>query len=419
MLGRLTRAHLTCECPTRQADRTPGSSSPAAFGVLAGVLLIAACVLAAPGCSTPSAETAQAAPAPAEGTTPPRVMPTEPEPQAPAVDGASSEESLPLRSDYPQTYVVQEGDTLWDISQRFLREPWYWPEIWFQNERIENPHLIFPGDRLQIVYLGDGADRRVGVTVTERGRPLVKLSPRVRMEPLPPDPIPPIPIDAISRFIQRPLVVEPNELSREPYVLDNLDGRLVLGVGDRFYARGFKNPDELSERYTVVREGEPLVDPDTGQTLGLEAIYIGDARVESGGDPATMVFTNTAREALKGDRLVPLASDQLRQDFIPKAPDVPVTGRVMALYDEAINQVGAYQIATLNVGTADGLEPGDVLATFSTGRRITDPVSGGQVKLPDEPSGLVVVFRLFEDVSYALVMESRRPVYLGDTVRNP
>ncbi|MFN2349066.1 MAG: LysM peptidoglycan-binding domain-containing protein, partial [Thioalkalivibrio sp.] len=325
-------------------------------------------------------------------------------------------EPVRVRESAPERYVVQRGDTLWDIATTFLRDAWYWPEIWYVNPQIPNPHLIYPGDVITLFYI-DGQPRLM-VDGGPRVRPTHRLSPQVRAEELPPalD----VPIQSLHQFLVRPRVVTEEQLDQAAYILASQDDRLVFGANDRVYVRGLDDGQQ-GTRYSIFRKGGALNDPVTGELLGFEAIPVGDAEMLREGDPATMHITRSDREALKGDRLLPL--DNSDQDFVftPHSPPAHVNGQVISLFD-AISQIARYQVAVINLGERNGIEQGHVLATYQSGRVVTDNIAserGESVTLPDERIGLMMVFRTFEKVSYALVMESTRPIQEGYSLRHP
>ncbi|WP_274522332.1 LysM peptidoglycan-binding domain-containing protein [Ectothiorhodospira mobilis] len=315
----------------------------------------------------------------------------------------------------PERYVVRPGDTLWDISTTFLETPWYWPEIWVDNPQIENPHLIYPGDVITLHYVNGRP--RLMVDGGPRVRPTVRLSPKVRAEPLPPSLE--TPVQALQQFLIRPRVVTEKQMEDSPYLLASRDERMIFGAGDRLYARGLDGDPE-GTRYHVFRPGGELRDPDTGERLGFEAIPVAGAELVRGGDPATVVLTRSDREALRGDRLLP--QDDSAQDFLftPRPPHPDARGQVISLFD-AISRIARFQVAVINLGERDDVEQGQVFAVYHSGRTVRDRIAGGgeQVTLPDERAGLVMVFRTFEKVSYALVVESTHPIAKGNAVRHP
>lgn len=309
----------------------------------------------------------------------------------------------PFRADAPQTYMVKPGDTLWDLAQRFLNDPWTWPEIWYDNPQVRNPHLIYPGDQLTIVSV--------------KGQPRLtkKLSPRMR--PLPDEQaIPTLPNDAIRPFLAYPQVVEAHELNAAPKVIGSPDGRLVLGRGDTFYAHG--GLLESGETVAVVRPKKPLIDPDSKDVLGYEAEAAGTAQVENLGAPASLRLTESPRETRIGDRLVPMPA-ALDHDLRLTPADWSMEGRVISL-PEASTINGQWQVVALNRGRRDGMTAGNVVRLHRPGNiakvdntPIPDPFGGdtgttagervSEVKLPDVELGDAVVFLVYERVSYALL----------------
>ena len=323
---------------------------------------------------------------------------------------------IKLRDPAPQRYVVVEGDTLWDIAGKFLAHPWQWPQVWQDNPQINNPHLIYPGDELTLVDVG-GVPR-----ITLARSRLVKLSPQVRASAHA-RAIPLIPLDAIAPFLSRPLVLSEAELAGAGYVVGSQDQHLVNGAGHRIYLRNL-SPSPTG-RFMIFRAGREYRDPDSGQVLGREALQVADLRLEKDGDPATGIITASNREVIKGDRLLPF-EDLSREtsaefeSFQPRAPANPVEGRLIAVVD-GVTQIGQLNTVVINRGADGGLEPGHVLAIFQAGAEVKDSVAtpAGKVALPEERAGEVVVFRVFEAVSFALVMNTQRPVHVMDYVRNP
>jgi len=314
-----------------------------------------------------------------------------------------------LRSDHPERYTVVKGDTLWDISARFLNNPWYWPEIWHVNPQVANPHLIYPGDRLALVYI-DGKPRITKVA----SNGVVKLSPKVRSEPID-TPIPAIPLDAISSFLTDTRIVTPEELEGAPYVLEGEDGRIITGAGDKIYARG----DKPANKVGIFRRTKEFRDPDTGEFLGLEARSIGAGNVTAeNGDVLTLRLTKSNQEIRIGDRLLTSVDRPIATSFVPSAPDEVVEGEMIAV-DGGVNQIGQYDVVAINRGERDGLEAGNVMAVLKSGNLVRDPVTGETIELPSERAGLLMVFQAYEKMSYGLVLQATRPLSVGDKVTNP
>jgi hypothetical protein len=327
--------------------------------------------------------------------------------------------SLPLLADnvelnpnYPQRYVVKKGDTLWDISGMYLKHPWHWPDIWYANPQIDNPHLIYPGDELSLVW-------RDGRPVLEinRGDRTVKLSPTVR-ETMIDKPITTIPLSAIGPFLSKPKVVGAEVLDNAPYVVASADERLISGSGDYVYVRGVADDDH--NNYSIFRGGKVYTDPDTDEVLGYEAIYTGDAVVVTPGDPAKADLTYTNREVQIGDRLLEVDDEDFDLNFIPRSPEQELNGRIISVFD-GVSQVGQYQVVVLNLGERNGLETGHVLSVFQAGDTVADPVTEDRhdvVTLPDEHAGEAMVFKTYDKVSYAIVMKATRAIHLHDKVKS-
>jgi hypothetical protein len=330
---------------------------------------------------------------------------------------ASAAEPLKLVDNPPDRHVVVRGDTLWGISGKFLKEPWRWPEIWNMNrEEIKNPHLIYPG---QVVYLdrsGKTPRLRLGKPV-KSGSGTVKLQPHVYSDPVQ-QAIPSIPPNQIEPFLSQPLVVEQGELDTVPRIVAGPEFRGMMGNGDQAFATAI--PDASVVRWNVFRPGKPLIDPDTGATIGYEAFFLGNANLVQPGEPAALQITVAKEEIMRGDRLIPAPPVNIIS-YVPHRPDNQVAARVMTIYG-GVSEGGRASIVSLNRGKIDGLEVGHVLALFrnriasaidqDTMRRVDTPI-------PEERYALVFVFRVFNGVSYALVLESSKPVTVGDYARNP
>ena len=350
--------------------------------------------------------------------------------------GQAPRTPLALKADAPDRYVVVPGDTLWGISTRYTDSPWRWPELWGMNrEQIQNPHLIYPGmvlllDRAKgtLSIAGPGTGTGPG-TGPGTGAPVlgpsgaVKLAPRVRAESLAKQEIPSIPPSAIEPFLSRPLVIEPDGLEKAPTIVGTEKDRVILAAGNTAYVRGISDASEAT--WYVYRRGDPLVDPDSNRTLAYEAIYLGTAQLTRPGDPATVVLTSAVQEVNAGDKLV-AAGRAETLSYAPRAPAVQLRGRVMKIYGSVgrVGEAGPLQIISINRGRADGIEVGHVLALYNLGGTVRDITKARNapdalIKLPDERAGLSFVFRVFDRVSYALVMQVTKPISPLDVVRTP
>lgn len=320
---------------------------------------------------------------------------------------------LALKPNAPDRYVVVPGDTLWSIAERFTDSPWRWPELWNLNkDQIKNPHRIYPGNVIVI-------DRMRGQLALSD---TVKLSPRVRRESTA-EAIPTIPPQIIEPFLTRPLVIESDGLDRAPHIVAIDEGRVVVGDGGKAFVSGMG--DSKEESWYLYRRGNALIDPDTTRTIGYEAIYLGTARVTRAGEPATIELSSVTQEVGIGDRLVPAGKPEI-VNYAPHAPAAGVQGRVMSIYGGlgTVGEAGKHSIVALNRGKADGLELGHVLALYRHRGNAVDTTKPKNapdaiVVLPDERYGLTFVFRVFDRVSYALVMNVTRPVSPLDVVRTP
>ena len=317
---------------------------------------------------------------------------------------------LSLKPDHPQTYVVKKGDTLWDISNLYLSKPWLWPQLWHINPQIENPHLIYPGDVLNLVYV-DGKPQ----LVLNRGRD-IKLEPQVRATPLD-RAIPAIPLEAINAFLNRGRIVQPGVLDGAPYVLAGKDGHIVGGAGDDIYARGALDANVGS--YGLFRKGQSFIDPDNGELLGIQATDIGTAKLLSTEkDVSTLALNRTTQEVRRGDRLLPEEERRINASFFPSAPEKSLEGRLIAV-EGGVTQIGFMSVVVINKGAREGLAEGNLLSIYRKGEAVRDEVTGETVKTPDFRAGLLMVFRVFDKVSYGLVLRAERPLKVGDSVRNP
>jgi hypothetical protein len=325
-----------------------------------------------------------------------------------------------LQDNAPDRYVVVKGDTLWDIAAKFLKDPWRWPQLWKLNrEQIKNPHWIYPGDVIVLDRAGLQAQLRIEMRNT------VKLSPRTREEDVARQAIPSIPPKVIEPFLSRPRVIEPDGLDNAPRIIAAQADRGYLGSGDVAYVSGIRDA-KVDSLWHIYRPGKPRIDPETKKTLGYEAVFLGDSKVTKAGDPATILIFGAQQEIGKGDRLVATGPITF-VNYVPHAPTTPINGRLIAARG-GLGETGPQSVVTINKGSSDGLEPGDVLALLRLGRTVEDRTPSRKwfgvdnvkaTKLPDERYGLVFVFRTFDRVSFALVMSASRPVQIDDVVTTP
>jgi len=342
---------------------------------------------------------------------------------------ALAQGDLQVKDTAPERYVVQKGDTLWSISTKFLKDQWRWPEIWRMNqEQIRNQHQISPGDVLVLdrsvsppqLRLGDAGEKAGETGAADDS---VKLLPRVYISPLALNAIPAIPPRAIEPFLTQPLLIEEGGHDRAPRIIATEENRVNLGSGSVAYVSGFGK--STNQVWQVYRSGQPLVDPDSDQTLGYEAVFLGTARVTRPGEPATVQIVSSKKEISAGDRLIPAPPPVIPQ-YVPHAPDSKVAGRIIALYDATYSDSGGREaIISINRGSRHGLEAGNVLAIYRNvviydqADYLKSRDRSPAIQLPPERYGLVYIFRTFNSVSYGLVMESSRPIQGGDIVQNP
>ena len=383
---------------------------------------------------------------------------------------------IELNPEHPEKYTVIKGDTLWDISSRFLTKPWLWQEIWQKNPQIKNPHLIYPGDTISLSY-EDGRPilnlERAGQLVSGRN---VKLSPTIRSsENI--EAIPAIPLDAIQQFLKWPLILDDDQMDGWPYVVSSYEGHLIASINNKIYIRGISEDTDMKQ-YSIYRKGPAYINvkkdkKDEDEILGYEAIYVGQASIERKGDPASAIITSVKREVMIGDRLIPNSEQDFTPEFIPSSVSNNIEGNILSVLD-GVSQIGQYQIVVLNLGENSGLEPGNVLGIFKSNLTVKDSIGPNRrktqeeidndkivfehadkhwvdrefgklfnairdgirnfdennpniankktkseiVNLPDENVGVLMVFRTFEKISYALVMEISGPVHVKDVVRN-
>ncbi len=327
-------------------------------------------------------------------------------------------DELTLNPSHPERYTVVKGDTLWDISAMFLNEPWRWREIWHNNPQIKNPDLIYPGDVIALTYV-DGKPR---LSLDTNGADSSgRLSPRIREEALE-DAIPVIPIGAIRQFLSASRVVTRNEIQTAPYIVAFAGEHLTGGAAQNVYVKSPNYP--IGENgYMIFRKGVHFKDAETREDLGYEAVYIGETKLVRSGDPATFLVTKTRDYTSIGDRLLPILEERLRLNYQPRAPKSLIKGHIISVLD-GVSQIGQYNVVAIDRGLADGLETGHVLEIHQSGDRIRDIVRGygtsqRSVTLPDERAGVLMVFRPFERVSYALVMRATGAIHVLDLVKTP
>jgi hypothetical protein len=338
---------------------------------------------------------------------------------------AAFAQPLELAKDAPDKYVVVKGDTLWDISGRFLQKPWRWPEIWQLNrEQISNPHLIYPGDIVYLDTSGGSPRLRLGkpvggsagtTTVAQTDERVERAGPSVRSEPIAPEPVPTINAQAIEAFLSRPLIVDPAGLATHPRIVATQDGRVYLSRGELAYVRGV-NDDSVTD-WHIYRSARPILDPDTRLPIAYEAEFVGTAKLERAGDPATFRIVATTEEVGPGDRLMP-ADHSAVLTYAPRPPASEVNGRIVSIY-RGVAQAARNSVVALNVGSANGLEVGHVLEIKEHGRVVPDRQTRELIRLPSEPIGHLLVFRTFDKIAYGLIMKSSRDVGIGDDVSNP
>lgn len=341
---------------------------------------------------------------------------------------AQAARTCEFKPNAPDQHLVVKGDTLWDISGKFLEHAWCWPQVWGLNKtEIKNPHWIYPG---QIVYF-DRATGRLSLNKPGSGsgnqgaNGTVRLSPQIRNEGLGSDAISSIPSDAIEPFLTRPLIVGPDELAQAPRIVAGQEGKVFLGKDDRVYVRG--NLKGVSS-FQVFRPGAPLKDPKTGKLLAYEAIYLGSAKLHAearpGSDVHTFILASSVQEMGAGDRLVPSPPTAI-QNYMPHPPLTQINATVIGVYS-GVKYAGQNQVVSVNRGAVDGLDIGAVLQLYTLGKTVQDKTVKqtmfgryGSVKLPDEESGTLFIFRVFQNVSYGLIMQSTLPVEVGDVAKSP
>ena len=368
---------------------------------------LAALALAGCGGNPPAPDYSAPVASTSSSTQPTQSNAAEPQPYEPVLQRIN--DPVPLADGAPNEYVVQVGDTLWDIAGTFLRDPWFWPEIWYVNPDIENPHLIYPGDVLGLVYI-DGEPRITNVRAST-----YRLSPQARVTPLT-ESITSIPFEDVQAFLSSGVILEKRQADALPYMLETRGDHMIASAGNEIYVRGI-GPNAPGARYSVVHVGDPLYDPDDNRLIGYQGIEVAMGSLRRGGDPATVALTDSSREAVPGDRLLPEAVD-IPLNFFPRSPSTAIDGRIISVVN-GVTQIGQYQVVVMNRGTNHGLAVGDVLSVWQAGQKVEDRFGGGTVRLPDEEAGTVMVFKIYDRISYGLVMEATEALHVYDAVRNP
>lgn len=318
-------------------------------------------------------------------------------------------DTLALQENHPQTYTVVKGDTLWDISGMFLKSPWKWPQLWGYNQQIDNPHLIYPGDVLTLKWV-DGQPR----LVVNDG--ILRLSPRANVSKIE-DAIPAIPLKDIISFLSDNIVLDSDELTSAPYIVGSADNRIVAGAGDRVYARG-----ELVEehsRQNIYRPAREYIDPASGESLGFELFKIGESVVHDRQDDIISLNLRRTREEITAlDRVYPTQIEEIQSIFYPSAATDEINGEILSVL-RGVRQAGQYDVVAISKGMREGLSPGHVLTIFKAGEQLKDPLTKELITLPAERSGQMMVFKAYEKVSYALILNATNIISVGDEVRNP
>ena len=328
-------------------------------------------------------------------------------------EGGIDRSVIPVAPNAPERYVVQRGDTLWDISAKFLTDPWYWPEIWHINPQVANPHLIYPGDELALTWVNG----RPQVTIASGGT--MRLSPRVRENPLS-ESIHAIPYERIAAFMQRPTVLSHEEVADAPYVVRARDERLISAVGNDIYVRRLGDA-AIGNRYSVYHVGDELKDPDDGDVLGYQGLYTGEAALNHVGNPATLRVVDSSRETLEGDILLRRSRSTRSSTSSRALPESKVDGTIMSVIDQR-TMVADYDVVIINRGARDGLKAGHVLEVWEHGEEVYDYTNNPEsrkVQLPDERNGVAMIFKAYDRMSYGLMWRSDREVHVGDAIRSP
>ncbi|WP_158527319.1 LysM peptidoglycan-binding domain-containing protein [Pelagibaculum spongiae] len=339
------------------------------------------------------------------------------------ISASALAQSVALKPDHPDSYTVVKGDTLWDISALFLQDPWLWPEIWQANPQIENPHLIYPGDNVQLVYK-DGQPRLLvdpptsggkEVSVDSQGRKVVKLKPQIRVRPID-SAIPSIPLEDIQPYLVGAVVMSDKEIANAAHLVAGREKNFYMSTSQKGYVKGLVDTDNRG--YSIYRPGVEYKDPETGEVLGREMVYVAQATVVRGGDLVTVRINASKIEAKPGDIIVPALAQHIRPYYQPHTANADLNGRILSVYG-GNKLIGQHNVIVLSKGENDGMEAGHVFALHQVGDTVKDPLTREKTKLPDEEAGVAMVFRTFDRVSLALVMKAERPMHVNDRFAKP
>ena len=346
---------------------------------------------------------------------------------------------IPIKPTHPDQYTVVKNDTLWDISGKFLQHPWQWTQLWNENKQIKNPNLIYPGDTIYLSMVNgkpqlsitrnpqqaaletacilkeeDYKNGRKDFALDKNG----KLKPCIRESEIE-KPIKLIPYHDIAKYLSSPKIVAENELNLAPYVVDIANEHIVAGAGDKVYIRAINQP--TSSEYMVYRSGATFIDADTQEVLGYEAKYIADATLQQAGDPATLIITQSNSEIRIGDRVMPHTDDDISLNYFARPPEQPIKGSIISVLD-GVSQIGINNVVVIDKGSRDGLLAGHELNIYQNEGIARDPYSAVKsdiIQLPSELAGMLMVFRTFDRVSYALVMQATGALHVLDRVETP
>jgi hypothetical protein len=333
-----------------------------------------------------------------------------------------------LAKNHPDVYYVKDGDTLWGIASKFLQDPWQWPAIWQENQQIPNPHLIYPGDKLRLTYVNGqpritlerGAQGQQAEAMKNSNYPIVKLSPEMKSQPLAAA-IPSVSLDSVQTYLMNGQVVDSDEIQGAPYLLASQAGTEIWGEGDVVYVRDPKHQwkNDSSSNYGVYRVGERYVDPETKEVLGYEALLIGHLQLlKVEGDVATMKVTDSRQGLRAGDRIFGTVRHEQLATFFPKAPDENIKGRIIRLFG-AVRSVARNDVVVINKGAREGLKEGNLLELEKPGDVVEDEQMNQYVKLPNQRVGTLLLFHVFDRVSYGLIMKSLQPISMDDLAVTP